>query len=355
MFSSAPRNKSLDLLVALCSFWSACGFLLDTWAHGHVPVETFFTPYHGVAYSGIFAGALVVAFFAFRRAIPETYRIPLLGIPLFMLSGVADLGWHTLWGIEEGVDAVLSPTHLGLGVGILLISSGPILSALKNRDMLRTLADQLPLVLALAAWMELLHFGTAYAFDPGAGRLNAPPSTAQFNPDYLTALSIRYYKLGAGVLIVIFQSALITSFALFAVARVHLKPGALTITYLLGNFAAAAAFTNDTPLLATVVAMSLAAGITGDALTAALYRSSNRKRAYRLLGIFVPVSYFATYFIATAVSEQIWWDWNVMLGALIWSGGAGFALTLLSPPRTDRAVDLPDALANRDAQPTLTH
>lgn len=348
MFSGAPRNKALDLLVSLCSFWSACGFLLDTWAHGHVPVETFFTPYHGVAYSGIFAGALVVAFFAARGTIPQTYRIPLLGIPLFILSGVADLGWHTFLGIEEGVDAVLSPTHLGLGVGILLISSGPIISAIKNRDMLRTLADQLPLLFALAAWMELLHFGTAYAFDPGAGALNAPPSTAQFTPDYLTALSINYYKLGTGVLIVIFQSALITSFALFAVARVPLKPGALTIVYLLGNFAAAAAFTNDTPLLATVIAMSLVAGISGDVLTAALYRSSNRTRSYRILGTVIPASYFATYFIVTAITERIWWDWNVVLGALIWSGGTGFALTLLTPPRTERAMDLPADLAARE-------
>lgn len=346
MFSSAPRNKALDLLVSLCSLWSACGFLLDTWAHGHVPVETFFTPYHGVAYSGIFAGALVVAVFAVRGEIPNTYRIPLLGIPLFILSGAGDLAWHTFLGIEEGVDAVLSPTHLGLGVGILLISSGPIGSAIKNRDMLRTLADQLPLVFALAAWMELLHFGTAYAFDPGAGQLNAPPSTAQFSPDYLTALSIRYYKLGTGVLIVIFQSVLIASFTLFTVARVRLKPGALTVMYLLGNFAAAAAFTNDTPLLATVIAMSLAAGITGDFLTAALYRANNRTLWYRVLGIAIPMAYFATYFIATGVTEQIWWDWNVLLGALIWSGGTGFGLTLLSPPRTDRAMDVAPVLVN---------
>lgn len=329
MFSRESRNFSLDLLVSICSLWSACGFLLDTWAHGHVPVETFFTPYHGVAYSGIFTGAAIIAVYGIRGAIPETYRIPLLGIPLFILSGLGDLAWHTLLGIEEGVDAVLSPTHMGLGVGILLISSAPIVSALRNRNDLRTLADQIPLVFALAAWMELLHFGTAYAFDPAAGLLNAPPSHQTFTPDYLTALSINYYKLGTGVLIVIFQSALMAGFALFAGLRLPLRPGALTLMYLLGNFAPAAAFTNDTPLFASVVAMSLAAGITGDALIA-------WGRA-RLVGIFIPLAYFGTYFIVTGATERLWWDWNVVLGSLIWAAGVGFGLTLLTQPRAQNA------------------
>ncbi|HEY9179619.1 MAG TPA: hypothetical protein VIO32_02805 [Candidatus Baltobacteraceae bacterium] len=337
MFSAAPRNKSLDLLVSICALWSACGFLLDTWAHGHVPVETFFTPYHGVAYSGIFAGAAVLAIYGLRGAIPKTYRMPMLGIPLFLLSGLGDLAWHTLLGIEEGVDAVLSPTHIGLGIGILLISSAPIVSALRNRDQLRTLGDQLPLIFSLAAWLELLHFGTAYAFDPGAGALNAPPSTAPFTPDYLTALSIGYYKLGTGVLIVIFQSLLMSGFALFAGSRFALRAGALTLLFLLGNCATAAAFTNQTSLLAAVIAMSLAGGIAGDVIVGRMHPAPERPLAYRLLAICVPVAYFAAYFIVTGMTERLWWDWNVVLGSVLWAGGIGFGLSLLSQPRTQSA------------------
>ena len=333
MFSQAPRNRSLDFLVSVCALWSACGFLLDTWAHGHVPVETFFTPYHGVAYSGIFAGAAVIAIYGIRGAIPRSYRIPILGIPLFILSGLGDLAWHTFLGLEEGVDAVLSPTHMGLGIGILLISSAPIASALRNRAELRTLWDQVPLIFSLAAWIELLHFGTAYAFDPGAGQINAPPPTAPFTPDYLTALSIGYYKLGTGVLIVIFQSLLMAGFALFAGARFPLRPGALTLMYLLGNFATAAAFTNDTPLLVTVLAMSAAAGITGDAIMTRMRRAPGI-RTYQLLGVCVPAVYFAVYFIVTGATERLWWDWNVTLGAIIWAAGVGFGLSLLTQPHT---------------------
>lgn len=337
MFGRAERNPSFDLLVSVITLWISCGFFLDAWAHGHVPVETFFTPYHGIFYSGMLALLIVLAVYALRGAIPQCYRYPLLGVPIFLASGVGDLIWHHFLGIEEGVDALLSPTHQGLGLGIFFISAGPILSALRFRAQMRTLADQLPLIFALATWIELIHFGTAYAFDPAAGRTNAPPVLGAFTPDYLTAISLGYYKTAMGVLVVIFQSAVIAGFALFAGSRFALRSGALTLMYLLGNFAAAAAFTNDTPLLATVLAMSAVAGVTGDAIVARLQPSPERIVAYRVLGFAVPVAYFATYFIVTAAADRVWWDWNVMLGALGWAGIIGFGLTLLSQPRTQNA------------------
>lgn len=337
MFAPVDRNKSFDLLVSLITLWVSCGFFLDAWAHGHVPVETFFTPYHGVFYSGMLALFVVVAIYAARGSIPRCYRYPLLGIPIFLASGVGDLVWHQLLGIEEGIDALLSPTHQGLGLGIFFIAAGPILSALRNRSPLTTFTDQLPLILSLAAWIELVHFGTAYAFDPGAGATNAPPQIGPFTPDYLTAIALGYYKSGMGVLVVLFQSLIMAGFALFAGTRFPLRPGALTLMYVLGNFAAAAAFTNDTPLLATVVVMSVAAGIVGDLIVARAHPTPERIIAYRTLGAAVPASYFATYFIVTAALDRVWWDWNVTLGAIIWAGVIGFGLTLLSQPRAHSA------------------
>src|SRR5579883_766692 len=335
MRAAARRPKPLDLLVSLCTLWVACGFFLDAWAHGHVPVETFFTPYHGVFYSGMLALAIVLA--VFRRRIPRTYRLALIGVPVFILSGIGDLVWHRLLGVEEGLDALLSPTHQGLGLGIFLLSSGPISSALNARAQLRTLADHLPLILSLATWIELIHFGTAYAFDPGAWRPDAPPPIRTYSPDYLTAVAMGYYKIGTGVLVVLFQSAIVAGFALFAGTRFLLPFGSMTLIYLLGNAAAAAAFTNDTPLLATVLIMSVAAGLTADVLIRRLRPRAENSTAYRLLGTVVPVAYFAAYFIVTALAGGVWWDWNVVLGATLWAGVIGFGLTLLAPPRAQAA------------------
>jgi hypothetical protein len=337
MFARTERNASFDVLVSVITLWISCGFFLDAWAHGHVPVESFFTPYHGVFYGGMLALVIVLSVYGVRGRIPECYRYPLLGVPIFIAAGIGDLMWHHFLGIEEGVDALLSPTHQGLGLGIFFISAGPIVSALRNRSQLRTFADHVPLIFALATWIELIHFGTAYAFDPAAGRTNAPPAIGAFTPDYLTAISLGYYKTAMGVLVVLFQSAIMAGFALFAGSRFALRPGALTLMYVLGNFAAAAAFTNDTPLLATVLAMSVAGGIVGDAIVARMQPAPERVLAYRVLGAAVPAAYFITYFIVTAAFDRVWWDWNVMLGAIIWAGVIGFGLTLLSQPRVQNA------------------
>jgi hypothetical protein len=337
---AAPRSIALDYAVGICGIWISGGFFLDAWAHGHVPVESFFTPYHAVFYSGMLVLLLVIAAFAvrhhnrgyeWRNAVPRPYRLALLGIPIFVIGGIGDMLWHRALGIEEGVDALLSPTHQILGLGIFLLASGPIRSVLAERSHPATLARQLPLVLGLATWLILAHFGTAYAFDPGAGLTNAPPPTVPFTPRYFTALAIGYYKVATGVLIVIFQSTLISGFTLWLVSRMHCAPGMLTLLYVIGNSPAAAAFTNDTPLLAVTLAQSIGTGLLADAFVSRYdpHPAPNSMRAFRWFAVLVPLTYIGIYLLGTRSADRIWWDWNVALGSWIWAGVCGFALSLL--------------------------
>ncbi len=337
---AAPRNVAFDYAVGICGVWISGGFFLDAWAHGHVPVETFFTPYHAVFYSGVLVLVLVIAAFLLRQrslgygwvnGIPRAYRLALVGIPIFLLGGIGDMLWHRLLGIEEGVDALLSPTHQILGLSIFFMSAGPIRSVLSDRRSMATLASQAPLALGLATWLILAHFGTAYAFDPAAGRTNAPPPTVPFNANYLTALAIGYYKIATGVLIVIFQSTLMAGFALWLVARVHPRPGMLTLIFVIGNVPAAAAFTNQTPLLAVTIAQSVLTGALADFFVARYdpHLSRTAMTAFRWFAVGVPMTYMGIYLIGTLIGDGIWWDWNVSLGSWIWSGVCGLALSLL--------------------------
>jgi hypothetical protein len=339
---SVPRSLAFDYAVGFCSFWIASGFFLDAWAHGHVPVESFFTPYHGVFYSGMLAMIAVLAGFALHNrrhgygwsdCVPRPYRLALLGIPIFIVAGFGDLLWHQLLGLEEGVDALLSPSHQAIGLGIFFLASGPIRSVLADRPHSTTLASQLPLALGLSTWLLLVHFGTAYAFDPAAGRTNAPPPIAPFTPDYLTALSIGYYKVSIGVLIVIFQSAVMTGFALWLVSRMRARPGMMTLFYVLGNLPAAAAFTNATPLLGVTLAQSLVTGIVADVLVARVDPQPERANAFRWFAVIVPMTYIGVYLAGTFLADRLWWDWNVALGAWIWAGVGGFGLSLLATAR----------------------
>lgn len=337
---AAPRSLALDYAVGICCVWISGGFFLDAWAHGHVPVESFFTPYHAVFYSGMLAVALVLAGYVLRsralgynwaNAVPRSYRLALVGVPIFIFGGVGDMLWHHLLGIEEGVDALLSPTHQILGLSIFFLSSGPIRSVLADRPHATTLGRQAPLVLGLATWLILAHFGTAYAFDPAAGRTNAPPAIVPFSSSYLTALAIGYYKIATGVLIVIFQSTLVAGFALWMVSRMHPAPGMFTLLYVIGNVPAAAAFTNQTPLLDVTIAQSVITGVLADVLVYFNdpHPSPARMEAFRWFAIAVPMTYIGVYLLGMTACERIWWDWNIALGSWIWSGVCGFALSLL--------------------------
>ncbi|GAA3288593.1 hypothetical protein GCM10020218_054750 [Dactylosporangium vinaceum] len=52
-------SERRDLLVALAAVWLTAGLFMDGWAHSHVPdLETFFTPWHAILYSGYAALAV---------------------------------------------------------------------------------------------------------------------------------------------------------------------------------------------------------------------------------------------------------------------------------------------------------
>ncbi|HET8852577.1 MAG TPA: LpqB family beta-propeller domain-containing protein [Ktedonobacteraceae bacterium] len=128
-----------DWIVTILCIGLVGGAFLDGWAHAHGKVDnTFFTPWHAVLYSCF---ALVGAFlfvswlrnrrkgYPWRDALPFGYGVSLLGAFIFGIGGVLDLIWHTLFGIEVSIDRLLSPTHLLLGLGFVLIVSGPLRAA----------------------------------------------------------------------------------------------------------------------------------------------------------------------------------------------------------------------------------
>jgi hypothetical protein len=340
----APPDATLDLLVGLIGLSLAAGFLLDSWAHLHVPVETFFTPYHATFYSAMVVGTIILAVFARRNkalgftginVLPAAYQSALWGVPVFFAGGIGDLIWHTFFGVEDRVEAVTSPTHLIIGVGVLLVVGAPIRSALEQRRVLTTLRAQLPLLFALATWLEFIHLGTAYAFDPGAARMYAPPDSSAYGPDYFTNTSFLLFKTGSGIAIIMLQTLIMMGVTVWTVARFPLRPGALTIFFVLGNAMIAAALTNDTPILFTYLVMSVAAGIIGDVIVARRHPAPSRPMAFGLFGALVPGTYYSTYFLVTALTGGFWWSWALTLGAIVWSMLCGLALTLLAGGRND--------------------
>src|SRR3989441_10447542 len=125
-----PTRRFEWTVVVLCT-WLMAGAYLDAWAHRHLArLESFFTPWHGVLYSGIFAILIFLGARALRnqargyrldQALPAGYNLSLIGAALFGVGGVIDMFWHLRFGIEVSLAALISPPHL-----LLMLAGAPI-------------------------------------------------------------------------------------------------------------------------------------------------------------------------------------------------------------------------------------
>jgi hypothetical protein len=129
---TTPRE---DLVTAILGAGIIGGTITDGWAHTNllkqVQQEGFFTPWHALLYSAFAATAGWTFFLAYRRrdraprwwvdGWPTGYRLGAVGVVVFLVAGICDMIWHTVFGIEATIDALLSPSHLLLCVGSVLV------------------------------------------------------------------------------------------------------------------------------------------------------------------------------------------------------------------------------------------
>src|SRR5262245_6854771 len=121
--SQVARSARFDwVMIGVCT-WLITGLYADAWAHNHLPIDSFFTTWHAILYSGLFAVTIfLVGTFVRNRmrgytvlhAMPPGYELSLLGVILFIFSGLGDMLWHLAFGIEKSIDAALSPTHIAI-------------------------------------------------------------------------------------------------------------------------------------------------------------------------------------------------------------------------------------------------
>jgi hypothetical protein len=146
-------------LVTGASTWILVGLFLDGWFHIHRPDgESFFTPWHGVLYSGVGA-AVAVHLWEQHRAggVRPGYGLSAAGGLVVGAAGLVDMVWHTVLGVEADLEALLSPPHLLLITAGTLVFAGPLRAALLARR------AGLPAALSAAFVVTGLAFFTQYA------------------------------------------------------------------------------------------------------------------------------------------------------------------------------------------------
>jgi hypothetical protein len=163
-----------DLVTTLLGTCFVGGLLSDAWAHTNIikTLDSFFTPWHALLYSGFAATAAWTFWLGFRRrsgvsrwwrnAWPAGYALGALGGALFLVAGFGDMVWHIIFGIEKTLDAALSPTHLLLAFGGTLLVTSPLRSWWADRSGPRRAATGIvSLALGVIIAHVLVAFGTA--------------------------------------------------------------------------------------------------------------------------------------------------------------------------------------------------
>ena len=334
-----------DWLMDVVSIWWLGGLFIDGWAHSNIPqLETFFTPWHAVFYSGylavgitlivrillnlrqleLSAGNSAPSLIAlvrnnlpgnrWMRALPNGYGLSLLGLVIFGFSGVGDLTWHVIFGIERNTEALLSPTHLGLALGIGLALSGPLRAAWRRAGQATSWRSLGPAILSLTFTFSLLTFFTEYAspllsFQALSDARNAPTN---------------------GITDILLITALMMGFVLLALRRWKLPFG--TYTFFFGvNGALMAAFA---PFIFPIsFPTALLSGLGADLLYRSLQPSLEQPASVRLFAFLVPVLFFIVYFIDLSIVGPILFDTGILWTLPFWAGApviAGIAGFLLS-------------------------
>jgi hypothetical protein len=323
-----------DWAVVLASLWFIAGLFLDGWAHANLAsaLESFFTPWHGVLYSGFFAVAVVLLVCQARnmmrghiwmQALPRSYLLALLGAALFSLGGVGDLVWHTILGIEANAEALLSPSHLVLATGAMLFITGPLRAAWARSpaETRPGWAGLSPAIIALLMALSLLTFFTQYAhfMNTPALLVNRPGGDV-----YLTNLY--------GITTALIPAVLIMGVALFALRRWELPPGSLTLLLTVNTTLMWALRYNRNSAFWMLLLAAFTAGLVGDLLLSWLKPSAVRISALRVFAFSVPFMLILCDHLAVLATAGLWWKIHMWLGLPFVTGVAGLLLSFLAYP-----------------------
>ncbi|HEV2261559.1 MAG TPA: hypothetical protein VGR69_04655 [Candidatus Rubrimentiphilum sp.] len=328
--------------MAIAGYWAVAGLYTDAGWHIRHDVDTFFTWAHAVLYSGlllllgILIGMYIVACRNGQRDLRSifgaAYGWSAIGALVFLAGGIADMVNHLFFGFEGGFDALLAPTHQLIGAGVLLIIAGPIRSALLQTPRPATLRDQLPAIIAAAAIMELIHWGTQVFFRVDAAKSLGIAVPHQLTSDAITLSTVHFFQQGGSLIAIILQSLLMMGTTLYLVRNFRLRSGALTTLFLLGNGLIAITHAISVLETAAVLIASLVAGIVADLLSTRGPITASRLR-YEAFAFVVPMIYTGTLlFFTIAFMGGIWWDPIFAAGAVFYSGLFALLLSFVAYP-----------------------
>lgn len=328
---SKPRiDHAFSWVYALCCMVFIGGLYLDGWSHQHIfdQIDSFFNPWHGVLYGGYTLSALALVAWAFARkakneswveAIPAGHKLSLIGVAIFSVGGLGDMLWHILFGFEQGIEGLISPSHLVLALGMALMFSGGMRHWFLTHDKKdhHSLFASLPLLLSMLAifaqWSFLVQYGRFTDL--------VASGIAPTDPEVI------HYVQSVSVLGVLLFSAMLSGLFMFTHRRTHLPFGSVTIVLVLQVF-----MLGLMRYGVELTGAALIAGLVGDVMLS----SSIRQKASLLYFTFaLPAVFYTAVFVTLHAQAGIWWSLHMWSGVPVLAGISGYMAGLLaSQPRS---------------------
>ncbi|HET9517766.1 MAG TPA: hypothetical protein VFO77_08585 [Actinoplanes sp.] len=314
-------------VMLVTSAWLVGGLQLDAYAHATIPeLETFWTPWHAVLYSGMAASGLTLLWLLRSRlpsiptygtllALPNALRVPMLGMALLLVGGGVDTLWHNLFGIETDLEIFVSPSHALIILGMVLVAAGPALMVPAGR---LTVADGvLATISALLAMLPLhiysLH-ASVLATDPlgyGGDRIGVYSYDAQLMHGYL------------------FTTVLLLLPIVLLSRRWRVPIGVPTVLVAAPTTAMHLMFLTGDPWwpALTIVAAAAAAELVLRVAAAAVQLP--REVGWAAVGLFSPVVLWGGVFLVGQRTAGIVWNVHMVTGLLMLTALAGVATALV--------------------------
>ena len=331
--SGPPLTRQEEVLGMVFGLWTIFGLFLDGWAHSHQKPESFFSPWHGVLYSGFAAAGLWAGWIAWRRrqpersllhTMPQGHLISLMGFALFGAGAVGDLIWHEVFGIEANVEALLSPTHLLLLGGGSIALSAPLRRMLRSDSIEVTRKDFLPALLSLTLLTALAAFFLGYLSPFSTSAVQYPNATththdlSEITPAVAAELR-ENWALGS----ILVTSLVLVFPALFVRQRWKTQRGTFVVLYtFLMTLQAGLGEFEQWPLIAIGAILGVVADV-----------SIERGLPAWVLGALIPTTAWGAYFLMFEVQTGVGWSPELWAGVTLMSGLTGGLIGSLVTPR----------------------
>jgi hypothetical protein len=330
---TAP-SQSFDRIYIATSLFFTGGLFLDGYAHNHLlsQIESFFTPWHAVFYAGFFAQVLLLGVVfrggrrrgrSWREAVPPGYALSLLGAGIFFFGGFGDMIWHTLFGIEADVEALLSPTHLVLAFGGTLMGAGPLRSAWLRPGSRSPWTALLSAAITISAFTFMTQFAQP-TYHPWA----AASVVYEHAPD------LSFILQSAGVAGLILQAAVFSGIALYLIQRWRLPFGAFTLVLGLNAFAMSFMHFEFRQIPAFLLA-----GLAVDTVYALWKPGPEDRGELQAFAFALPALITAAQFAALFLTDHVWWSVHMWAGSIALAGFVGLLMSQVAFPSPGGSVE----------------